>query len=255
MTEESNAVVQAPPTSLSATAKALEELGVSSQDLIIPKLLLMQNTSEYVGDGKAKLGDIVNSQTIDVIGGLDKAVLLVPLKLYKTWRVYDMSSGQPEFKRQDAVSASNEKLPWEGVEDGKPIRRDLCMNFFVLLGSELADGTAFPCVVSFKRTSIQAGRQLATHLFKRACLGQLPYSQAIPLQVKKEKKDTNTYAVFEMGKASALSAEFIQAAKDWTERLVQITYKVDDTDEEVAAAAAAPAAAPVVVGGAPDMSF
>jgi hypothetical protein len=245
------------PTALISMSEQIKELGISAQDLVIPKILLMQNTSEMVGDGKAKLGDVINSQTLEILGSVDKPISFIPLKLYKTWRVYDMSQGQPSFLRQDAVSATNEKLPWEDVEEveGKqvPIRRDLCMNFFVLLMSEVEEGTAFPCVVSFKRTSMQAGRQLATHLFKMACLNRLPYSQTQVLKVTRQKQDTNTYAVFEIGKGAELSLAHKEVAATWVANLAQIAYKVDEADETEAPAAAP--AAPVVVGGSPDMKF
>lgn len=260
MVEENKelAVTENQSTGLPAIADQLAELGVSAQDLIIPKLLLMQNTSEYVGDKKAAMGDIVNSQSLEVVGGIGKDLAIVPLKMYKTWRVYNMDSGQPEFVRQDAVTAQNEKLPWEDMEeiDGKkvPIRRDLCLNFFVLLRTDLENGDAFPLVVSFKRTSTQAGRQLATHLFKMACLGRLPYSQTQVLQVKAQKKDKNTYGVYEIAKGAELTEEQKQLAGDWLKRLASITYKVDESEDEVPETAA-PAAAPVVVGGQPDMKF
>lgn len=261
MTEQ-NALVVSEQANVPALSSQMKELGVSASDLIIPKMLLMQNTSEYVGDKKAAMGDIVNSQTLEVLGGEKSPVSLVPLKMYKTWRVYDMDSGQPEFLRQEAVTADNEKLPWEDTEeneDGKkiPIRRDLCMNFFCLLYKEVQSGEAFPVVASFKRTSIQAGRQLATQIFMQACLNRPPYAKTALLSVKTQKAEKNTYAVFEISKGADLPKDHADLAALWLKRLAEITYKVDEADEsEATASAAAPAAAPVVVGGSgPEMKF
>lgn len=215
----------------------LEETGVSATDLVIPKLLLMQNTSEYVGNDTAKMGDIVNSQTLEVIGSVGKPVEVIPLKLYKTWRTYSLASGQPKFLREEPVTAQNASAPWEDKEpaqDGKgtiPIRRDMNFNFFVLLKSELEAGEGFPVVVSFKRTSMNAGKQLATQLFKMLALGRAPYSSTMKLGVKKEKKDTNTYALFECAKGEPCSEQHKAEAKLWLERLQVITFRVAEDKE------------------------
>jgi len=245
-------VAMKEPTNAVSVSHAMTDSGITSSDLIIPKLLLMQNTSESVGDGAAKLCDVINSQTLEVIGGLNTPVEIIPLKLVKTWRIYDMSGGQPEFMRQEAVTPANVNLPWDGVEEGITIRRDLCMNFHVLLLNDVKKGEAFPCVVSFKRTSMQAGKQLATHLFKMAALGRLPYSQSLELKVSKKKQETNTYGIFELGKGTPLTSEHQEVAAKWVDMLQSMTYKVDDdADKE----APAKVAAPIVVGGSSDMKF
>jgi hypothetical protein len=234
---------------------AMAEMGISGQDLIIPKLLLMQGTSEYVGDDKAKLGDIVNSQTLEVVGSFTTSMQIIPLKMYKTWRIYDMSEGQPNFIRQVPVTAANEKLAWEDIEEGKPIRRDMCMNFFVLLDKELKANEAFPCVISFKRTSMQAGKQLATHLFKMAALGRPPYVQSLILSTAKRKTETNSYAIFEIGKGTELDSDAKGVAKEWISRLASMVYTIDEEIEKADTKSSTQAEAPIVVGDAPDMKF
>ncbi len=211
----------------------MHEMGISAGDIEIPLLMLMANTSAYVGDGKAKLGDVVNSQTFEVLGGFDKPVEIIPLRLFKTLRTYDTSvKGTPKFIRSEPVTPKNEKLPWEDVEDGHPIKRVTCFNFFCLLPSDVAKEEAFPVVIRFKSTSMQAGRQLASHMFKREVLGKNPYSQAVTLTVKKEKKDTNTYGVFEMGKGRTCSPEEIKAASFWFVQVDAMRDKVDDTEDK-----------------------
>lgn len=228
----SNELVVANETKAVSITQTMSDVGISAQDLIIPKLLLMQNTSEYVGDGKAQMGDVLNSQTLEKLGSINEPVNIVPLKLYKTWRVYDMSGRTPTFLRQDPVTPGSERLPWEDNENGMPIRRDLCMNYFVLLTKELESGDAFPMIVSFKRTSMQAGKVLSSHIFKLAYLKRPPFSQSVPLKISRQKKETNTYAVFEIGKGTDLSDAMKEAASKWLEVLSTMNYKVDESDEE-----------------------
>jgi hypothetical protein len=223
-----------------------QSLGINVQDLVIPRLLLMQNTSEYVGEGKAKLGDIINSQTLEVIGGFDKPVGIVPLKFFKTIRIYDVSGKTPKFLKLEDWTPEGEKLPWEGKDlnrDGKqvPVRRFLTFNFYALLTGDLAAKEAFPVVISFRSTSLQAGKTLATQIFKMAAMGRQPYAQSVKLGVARKKADTNTWAVFEVlsGKdqSAVLQAEQVTEAARWTTMIGQMKVTTDEEQDEETAPA------------------
>lgn len=234
-----------------AMAQQMAETGIEAGDLEIPKIMLMQNTSELVGDERAKLGDLVNTMTEEVIGGFTQTVEIVPLKLFKTLRIYDMSGAQPKLMRAEPLTSENAKLPWEGMEGDIPIKRVTNMNFFVLLKKEILDGSSFPLVVSFKSTGMQAGKQLATHLFKLVALNRLPYSQSVLLTSSKEKKDTNTYAVFGIGKGMSLTPEQVMDAKSWLVRLASMNVRIHEVQEEgeTGGANRGPAPAPYVISG------
>lgn len=222
-------------------AAQMKELGIEATDLTIPVLLLMQNTSEAVGDGQAKLGDIMNSQAEEIVGSIDKAVEVIPLKMYKTLRIYNTAVQPPKFMREEAYDANgNGKLPFEGAETDHvtgeqiPVKRYLNFNFFVLLKSEIDAEQDFPCIIRFKSTSMPAGRQLATQLFKMAALRQLPYSQTVKITVSKEKKGTNTYAVFGLGKGQKATDKEKAAAEKWLAMLASVSYRVDEKEESEA---------------------
>jgi hypothetical protein len=232
--------------SAAAMATQMAETGIEVGDLEIPKLMLMQNTSELVGAEEASFGDMINTMSNEKLGDFSQPVEIVPLKLFKTLRIYDISGKQPKFLRAEPLDPVNEALPWEGNEGGIAIKRVKNMNFFILLKSEIEAGTAFPLVVSFKSTGMQAGKQLATQLFRMVALGQLPYSQSVTLMANKEKKETNTYAVFKIGKSTKLDPAAVHVAKEWLGRLASLNYKVHETaDEDRDDAGAVPA--PTVV--------
>lgn len=215
-----------------AMSVAMAETGIEVGDLEIPKLMLMQSTSGLVGDELAKFGDMVNTMSNEALGDFNKPVEIVPLKVFKTLRIYDISAQPPKFIRAEPLTPENAILPWEGNEGGVPIKRVTNMNFFILLKKEIDEDTAFPLVVSFKSTGMQAGKQLATHLFKLMALGRLPYSQSIQLMASKEKKESNTYAVFKIGKVEALSDAGKLVAKGWLAKLASLNYKIHETAEE-----------------------
>lgn len=235
----------------SEMAEQMKELGIEATDLTIPVLLLMQNTSEAVGDGHAKLGDIMNSQAEEVVGSPEKPLEVIPLKMYKTLRIYNTAENPPKFVREEPYEANvNGRLPFEGLETDPvteetfPVKRYLNFNFFVLLKAEIESDQDFPAIVRFKSTSMPAGRQLATQLFKMAALRQLPYSQTVKITVGKEKKGSNTYAVFGIGKGQKATDKEKAAAEKWLAMLSSVSYRVDEKEETEAETAAK---APVVV--------
>jgi hypothetical protein len=198
----------------------MQEAGISLVDLEIPKLMLMQSTSELVGEEQAKFGEVVNTMNGEVVGSLTQPLELIPLKQFKTVRIYDMSGKQPKFMRVEEANEKNSSFDArEGNETGIPIKRVLNMNFFVLLKKEIDAGEAFPAVVSFKSTGLAAGKQLATQMFKMIQLDRMPYSKSVTLTVKKEKKDTNTYAVFSIEKGENCTPEVCAVSAKWLKAL------------------------------------
>jgi hypothetical protein len=243
---------------LAELSQQMQEMGMSTGDLLVPRLYLMQNTSEQVGEGKAKLGDILNSQTNEIIGGVDKPAELIPLKLFKSWRVMDMSGKQAEYVREEPWTPENDKRAWEGREDitdkktkktkqDVPVRYDLSFNFFALVRSEVQAGEAFPVVIAFRRTSTMAGKALATQMFKRAQLRQAPYSKSVFLRVGKRKQESNTYAVFETQEGAKITDAEMALAQKWYATVDSMRGRVaeEDSSEEVSGG---PAPAPTVVG-------
>lgn len=214
-----------------AMSATMADMGIEASDLVIPRLLLMQNTSEYVGDKKAQLGDVVNSQTMEVVGGEKKPLEIIPLKLYKTLKVFDQTQTPPKFIREEPLTPANSRLPYEGTENGIQVKRFVNMNLFVLLKKDLEKGEAFPCVVSFKSTSIPAGKQIATQLFKMASLGRLPYSQTVNITVSLQKKERNTFAVFGAAKGNNVDGGAVKEAEKWLSILASVQYRVDEREE------------------------
>lgn len=231
-------------------ALALKELGIDTKDIVIPSVQLMQGTSALVGDGKAKLADIVSMQNEEVIGGVDKAVKILPLRMFKTLRTYDVTNNGFKFLREDVLTDENEKTAGEGTENGMLVKRYPTFNFFVLLKTDLDKGKGFPSLIRFRSTGMTAGRALATHLVKLVWFRQKPYAQFVELTVKKEKKDTATYAVFGISaKGEEATQTDVESAESWLAMLAAGNYKVAEADESRDEGSRVAAAKPVTVGG------
>lgn len=243
MSKESKAVVKTE-TQAMTVSDVMADMGVSSRDMLIPRLMLMQNTSEYVGDDKAKMGDVVNSQTLEVLGDTSKPVEVIPLRVYKTWKVYDLRGSVPKKLREEPMTADNEKKDAMGtiMEGEVPTKHYYCINAMVLVASDIAKGEAFPTVVTFKSTSLMAGKQLVSFIVRQAAFRKNPFDNVVTLGVTKQKKESNTYAVFNAVKGRETTPAEREEAIRWISDLKNMVVKVDDADdhEEVAPAAVAP---------------
>jgi hypothetical protein len=153
----------------------LDEWGmpVSARDIIIPNIYLMQPMSEKVTAGDAAFGDFRESLSNEKLGDFKEGFDVVPLMLEKLWVEFDDSDDldEKEYLRTVPVTPANEALPYEDQEKDqetgkmRKIARDLVFRFYVLLLKDLEMGTALPHIISFRRTSLRAGKQLATQMY------------------------------------------------------------------------------------------
>lgn len=185
---------------------------ISGQDIIIPKVLCMQGQSQLVGDGKAKVGDLVDSLSSQVIGGTDKPVRFIPFFMTKTFVVSEFNGKRYIFHHIEDCTPKNENQDWEQVINGKKYKFEKSFNFYVLLEEDMS----LPYVISFKSTSSKAGRELMTQMYvKNRAAGKVPPAKIMSLNVSKESKDDSSYAVLKTAVAGDSTPEQIRACLDW----------------------------------------
>lgn len=185
---------------------------VSGQDIIIPKVLCMQGQSQLVGDGKAKVGDLVDSLSSQVIGGIDKPIKFIPFFMTKTFVVSEFNGSRYMFHHIEDCTPKNENQDWEQIIDGKKYKFEKSFNFYVLLEEDMS----LPYVISFKSTSSKAGRELMTQMYvKNRAAGKVPPAKIMALNVVKESKDGSSYAVLKTSVAGDSSVEQIKSCLEW----------------------------------------
>lgn len=239
-----NAVVESK-TSLPALQGeiSLADLGLEVRDLSIPAIRLVQNTSKVVAEGKARPGDMINGDG-KVLGGYEKPVEVLPLSSFKSWVVYDVSQLPKKFKRVEEYSALEPNKPREGLDqDGKPISRDFCLNFYVLLRSEVELNEGYPHVMTFRRTSLKAGEKIASQFLKLLALRQSPFSRSVLVGSKAQPKDNNVFAVSTAVQGDKpCTPDEIQTAQEWFDRIRSSKIKLEDVMAEEEPEAPAPVA-------------
>lgn len=213
-----------------------EELGAG--DFLVPKLLLMQGISEAVTNGDAQQGQVIDSITNDVVGGITnlktqecKVLDLIAFQSFKTWVEFERDGDNWNYKSWYPMTKENANLETEEVVDGVTIRRDRCLNFYVIRPEQIAKGEAFPYVISFRRTSMKAGKKLATIAAQLRALGNKPLAfKHFELSVIALENDKGKFWGFDLkaGKNST-DAELNEAFK-WYKTLQSADVKIDDKD-------------------------
>ena len=232
----------------------LNEWGVeiSKNDVTIPKLLIMQPMAQLVTAGEAKFGELRDSLEKRVHADFSTDMEFIPFYLQRVWVEYEMQEvrngkdvkeekvyrktypvisvkGHPEF---------NDELPYNDIiqEDGREVKivRDRVANYFVLKVSEMPSG--LPYVLPFRRTSMRAGRALATQMFQRNPLaGKTPASVVFKLKIGKQSKGTQTWAVLEVAQSRESTPDEVQTAFGWMQMVKSGTAKIDEAADHMEA--------------------
>jgi hypothetical protein len=216
---------QALPTEMGAGSWGSED--ISSEDMIIPKLLVMQGLSDLVADGKATMGEFRSSLDGKKLGDEKSPVEFVVFNTFKDWVI----SEDGEFTQIVPVTAENQGWAYEEVINGHAIKRVKGLNFYVLLTEDIKNNEAFPYVISFRSTSYTAGKKLATHLAKLRMFKQPSAAQVFSLSTIREKNDKGTFMVLDVTPAAKATPEQLASAWQWHEVLK--TSKSVKIDEEL----------------------
>lgn len=200
-----------------ALAADLGEWGtgdISSRDLVIPKILAMQGLSELVSEGKAKLGDFVDSVSGEVLGSIENPVEFIPFHMEKTWIISRKKKGEGkfEFERYEPVTSENQDYPFEAQEGDDTLKYEYTLQFYVLLPHD----TSMPYVISFKSTSLRSGKVLSTQMYVRnRAAGLVPPAYTMLLTGKKEKNDKGTFIVMETKPKGKTPNNLIAECLNW----------------------------------------
>jgi len=233
-------------------------VSIDADDILIPRILMMQPMSHFVHDGKAAAGDLVKSKTGEKVGKDGKTVEFIPITYFKTWIISEFVDGKFKFRRQEDPSSTplNAPMEWEAPNykgEKAKWRRDRRQNFYVMLPSDIdkekmmieatakgevpdPDNVLLPCLLSFKRTSYGAGQVLTTHFAKCAQMGFNPAVKSFNLSTTKVKNDKGTFSILTVESGQRSDPYHIEAAKKWASFIesrkdhIKIDEEVEDLE-------------------------
>jgi hypothetical protein len=179
-------------------ARGLEDIG--QEDLLIPKIILLQFNSKLVKNEKGKAGHYINGTTMKNLGA---AFEFVPVKVTKYVDMLKPEGSRMVFESRtydlnDPRLKNRQFFP----KDGKKADATTVMSFLCLIEGQ-------PAIIGFKATSYNAGKKLVSQA--KLDGGDL-FSQKYRLTVKSDTKQGETYFVMDVEKVGPTpEAEYIQA--------------------------------------------
>ena len=195
-----------------------------SEDIQLGAVQLVQGTSHYLLKNKeAKQGDIYNTATRKVVGGLEKPPFeFVLLAAQSVWHWYfidvpkkefagvepRIAQENPEYYQKDFETTKEDKHGNTRV--AKPLRG---IDAIVLDANNLK---AAPLRLRFSKTSYwNGGRSLSTFKALQEKFGDVVYSVTQNLSVAEQEGDGNTWMTLAVGEGRKLKPEELTIAKIW----------------------------------------
>lgn len=241
-TQESNLPAEFNPNEFNSL------VNITSQDLLVPKMLPMQGLSQLVAAGQAQMGEIRNSVTGDLIGHIDKPFEIYPFFIRKSWDIHKKQpDGQFKYEKNIPVVENpqdpnyNAKLDRMGVEEGIEVKRVFRYDYFVLLTTDIAKGEAFPYVLSFKSSSRRNGQKIISEWGRLVDAGKVYFSSKFILIGTRQKNDKGTFIVIDVKRGDPATQVELAKAAQWVKRITTTSVKVDESDvveDEVAVGSA-----------------
>jgi hypothetical protein len=251
---------------VSSMFEDMDYSSTEAKDLLIPKVLLLQGSSDRVKiDATHKAGDLIKSTTGEVYGSVREKdaqpIRFVPVYMFKTWVKKEvLGKGKLQYIETTPVTPENTDQRWEqeevvdGVKHVYKLTKNI--NFYVVLEKDFGNPLAVPHVLTYRSTSKKAGAILE-NWFSECNIAQkakiktdangvlmLPFAKVFELSGKLESDDENTWFVLKTTEVESLKAEDVRLGQlfGWYKTVSKYNHVKDvDNSEDTAAAAAAAA--------------
>lgn len=241
VTVEENAVAVTEGFDDNAFAQAAPEQDITANDVMIPKILIMQPQSPRVVDQDNKLGDLVDTLDWATLATAKdkknpeaKSFTVIPFHWTKFWIIKKKNGDKFEFVTMIKMDRSNQGLdPWEKwTENGVEHKREYMHLFHVII-----PGKQIPYALAFKGASKQAGDGLNTQMFTinknlkvDAAWKASPMAYTMEITPVIINKNDTTYATltYKVGRQSTF--EEACEALTWSKAIKAGTTETDHSD-------------------------
>jgi hypothetical protein len=259
-------VVAAQTTALATAAPPQQQSRIIASDVIVPRVLLMQGTSDFVKERKASLGDIVKSTTLEKLADPDTVLEFIPLtEPTPGWRIEKRAVGAQrwEFSKNEPRSAINDGLPWkfnadkdgkflaEGAPSSHEWRRVKTLSLFAILPADIraykeemkkADAGELPdlskalapVLIDFRSTSFSAGKEVSTFFTQVAQFKATAWKYVLKLSCFLDQNDQGSYYVYKVdrNKPAKVDEAYLPDVEYWVNLANTHTLKVDEEVQE-----------------------
>lgn len=211
---------------------------VTSNDIIIPKILPMNFMSEKVKDGEAAYGEMRDTLANKKFSDLNTTFEFVPFYMEKKWYEFDIITNKAGAKKREfaRVVSIQDNPTKPGYNDDlkyaeATVERDRVVDVYVLIPSEIEQGLDMPYVLSFRRTSLRAGKKLLQQMFvANYAAGKVPAAVTMKLSTKSVSNDDGEFVVMDVNASRESSAKEISECLKWLKLIRAGQTKLDDSD-------------------------
>lgn len=188
-----------------APLPAVVDAGIvpESDDLLIPRILLMQFTSEAVKEQKAKAGEFRDSVDGEL---LEQPIELILFDMFKNWRVSQQSGNK--FVRFEEFTADNAHADLEFMEQGVPLKRYKTWNFYAL-----RPGFQIPYLISMSSTAANTAKRTLTMFARMGAVGKPSFSIVCNVTSEKRDNEKGTFFVPTITQGRDCTPEEVEEAK------------------------------------------
>lgn len=146
----------------------VDDMDLFKNDIVIPKIHLIQAMSELRKAKKANEGDYVDSRSEQILLAEDSDQEFLPIiviKTFKRWQDFKMVGDKKEFVKSQIMTLENANLPYQETVDGVDITRRQVISCYVLLGDDAQKGIVKPYIIDFAGGAGKgAGRALVSDI-------------------------------------------------------------------------------------------
>lgn len=197
-----------------------------ANDLLMPRIELLQSMSEAVQEGKGKAGSIVNQISKSDLPS-DVFIPIAMQRKYIKW-IARSEGGGVEYQTNDPKDPRVITDTKWGPHGEKPSCTSY-LNFLVLM-----EGTRLPLILSFSMTNYQEGRKLYT---MGKMTGQDMWLRKYKLGTKTKKNNQGTWFVFDVSEVGDTEKKDADAAEQLYNAFAKTEFKfAEDTGTTKAAA-------------------
>jgi len=141
---------------------------VFKNDILIPKIWLVQNMSKVREEKKAEEGQFIDSQTLELLADEGEVLNFVVLKTFKRWHTFELKKEKNKVKKEfvssEIMTVQNINLPYEETKDGKDLVRRQVISAYVLVQKDVEKGINRPYIIDFASSSKLGGRSVVSNI-------------------------------------------------------------------------------------------
>ncbi len=192
-----------------------------SEDIQLPRILLLQGKNKLLEQLNLKDGDIINESTKELLACPTTDVEFIPLATSPFWDWYFLdgkkewvescprTSANPEWRNKDFQANKIDKAGKARAAKPKP-----SIVAMVLFADEAQGG--LPAVLRFKKSSyFSGGKTIETMKTELRMMKHPFYARTFKLSCMETTYDDNTYKVFTVKRGKESTPEQKERAKQW----------------------------------------